>query len=169
MSFKWVIKQKDHLLVSVPNLVVALKRRHTHLDPIPVELQVVLTPGRWPVSKQFESDKPAITLITEHCGANALASWNQVAVTRQELLAPPTRLTQHQNPWNSQWPTVQFTVCVCIYPLPRCSLWKALTYSVTNLSAILMDVVSETKAMETQTVSKLGRWFLYTHTWYHNC
>lgn len=39
------------------------------LYPISVEMQVVLTPGRLPVAKQYESGKLTIRLITEHCGA----------------------------------------------------------------------------------------------------
>lgn len=70
------------------------------------------------MAKQFRSDKPIITFITEHCGANAPASWHQVAVTGQDLPALLTRLTQ-QNPSNSQWPTMQFAVHMYIYPLPN--------------------------------------------------
>lgn len=139
------------------------------LDHHPSRDAGCLNPGRWPVAKQFESDKPIITFVTEHCGANALASWYQVAVTGQDLLAVPTRLTQHLNPSNSQWPTVQFRVCVCIYPLPHCSLWKGIIYLLTNLSTILMDIVSETKVMQIQTLSTLVRSFLCIHAWYHNC
>lgn len=67
---------KDHLAGSTPNLVSGTKETtYLPLDFIPVEMQVVLTPGRWlRRQSRFESDKPIITLITEHCGANALAS-----------------------------------------------------------------------------------------------
>jgi len=62
---------KDHILGSMLNSVVALKRQHTYLWT--ALQQRCLNPGRWPVAKQFESEKPITTLITERCAANALA------------------------------------------------------------------------------------------------